>query len=204
MELDFALVGLLVSGPKSGYDLKKLLAQSESLHWSGNNNQVYAALVSLHRRGLAEREVHQPNEGPGKKVYAVTEAGREALREWLLGEVGLPQLRLPVLVHLLGAELLSDEELDGLLGRYEEDLRLKLAGMEELERRGRQPSFGDARQQLVWRAINDRPIAILRAEEDWVRQLRWAIANHRRKATQVHGRGTRAQAFRQEDQDRDD
>lgn len=182
MELHFALLGLLVSGPKSGYDLKKLLAESESLHWSGNNNQVYAALVALHREGLADREVHQPNEGPGKKVYTITPAGAERLREWLQSEVGLPQLRLPVLVHLLGAELLSGEELDAMLGRYEEHLRLNLAGLEELQRRGKRASFGDARQQLVWQAINDRPIAILRAEEDWVRQLRWALANAERKS----------------------
>ena len=181
MELEFALLGLLVSGPKSGYDMKKLLAESDSLHWSGNNNQVYSALVSLHREGLAERELHQPNEGPGKKVYSITPAGREALRGWLLGAVGLPQVRLPVLAHLLGAELLSSEELDAMLGAYEEELRLKIAGLEEMERRGHRPSFGDARQQLVWRAINDRPIALHRAEEDWVRQLRWALANHDRK-----------------------
>lgn len=182
VDISFAILAFLAAGPRSGYDLKKLFVESESLHWSGNNNQIYAALVKIHREGLAEVEFQQPGEGPARKLYSITPAGIEALKAWLSSEPGLPQIRFPILVHLMAADLLSETELERLLGDYEEHIRLKLAGLEELQRRENGPSFGSDRQRLIWRAINDRPIGIYRAEEEWVRNLRWAVANIERRA----------------------
>ncbi len=176
MTIELAILAVLTGGPRSGYDLKKLFTESESLHWSGNNNQVYKALVSLHSTGLAEREVLQPFEGPGKKMYTITEKGRAALRAWLAGEPELPHLQFPILAMLIAGDLLSDVELDDLLGRYAHELRLKILGLEELERRGSGPSFGSPRQRVLWQAINSRALALHRSEEEWVRNVRWAAA----------------------------
>jgi hypothetical protein len=63
-----------------------------------------------------------------------------------------------------------------MLGEYEELLRHKLLGVEELQRRGKSPSFGSERQRYLWQRINDRTIALYRAEEDWVRETRWMLA----------------------------
>jgi DNA-binding PadR family transcriptional regulator len=174
--ISYAVLGFLTAGPRSGYDLKKLFAESDSLHWSGNNNQIYAALVELHREGFAGRTLEQPEEGPAKKVYSITPAGESALREWLLSEPELPQYRMPVLARLMAADLASGEDLDRMLGEYEELLRHKLLGVEELQRRGKSPSFGSERQRYLWQRINDRTIALYRAEEDWVRETRWMLA----------------------------
>lgn len=176
MTIDFAILAVLTGGPRSGYDLKKLFTESESLHWSGNNNQVYRALVGLHGAGLAEREVLQPFEGPGKKMYTITDKGRAALRNWLAGEPELPHLQFPILAMLIAGDLLSDAELDELLGRYAHELRMKVLGLEELERRGSGASFGSARQRVLWQAINSRALAFHRSEEEWVRNVRWAAA----------------------------
>lgn len=176
MSIAFAILGLLTAGPRSGYDLKKLFVESESLHWSGNNNQIYKALVELHRDGLATREIEQPDEGPSRKLYSITETGRDALRKWLESEPELPDIRLPILSMLISADLLSADELDRLLGRYAEALRLRILGMEELERRGKVPSFGSERQRAIWHAINQRALDVHRAEEEWVRNLRWNVA----------------------------
>ncbi len=174
--ISYAILAFLSTGPRSGYDLKKLFAESDSLHWSGNNNQIYTALVELHREGLADREVEQPEDGPAKKVYTLTATGRGSLRAWLLSAPDLPVYRLPILVQLMGADLLSGAEVDHLLDGYEEALRLKVMGMEELQRRGKGPAFGSARQRYIWQRINDRTMALYRAEEDWVRETRWMLA----------------------------
>ncbi|MEO8540797.1 MAG: PadR family transcriptional regulator [bacterium] len=176
MTIDFAILAMLTGGPRSGYDLKKLFTESESLHWSGNNNQVYGALVGLHSAGLADREVLQPFEGPGKKLYTITDKGRTALRDWLAGEAELPHMKFPILAMLAAGDLLSAEELDDLFARYAHGLRLKVLGLEELERRGSGPSFGSPRQRILWQAINARALALHRSEEEWVRNVRWAAA----------------------------
>jgi DNA-binding PadR family transcriptional regulator len=137
--------------------LKKLFAESESLPWSGNNNQVYRSLVELHRTGMTDQEVQQPAEGPARKLYTLTPAGRVALRDWLTSELELPAFRSPIFARLIGSDLLTDDELDALLSRYDEELRLKLAGLEELQRRGRRTEMGSERQRLIWQRIHDRP-----------------------------------------------
>lgn len=185
MTIDLAILAVLTGGPRSGYDLKKLFTESESLHWSGNNNQVYKALVALHAAGLAEREVLQPFEGPAKKMYTISEKGRTALRHWLAGEPELPHMEFPVLAMLIAGDLLSDAELDDLLGRYAHELRMKILGLEELERRGAGTSFGSARQRVLWQAINSRALTLLRSEEEWVRNVRWAAARAAKEEAQV-------------------
>jgi DNA-binding PadR family transcriptional regulator len=176
MSIEFAILGFLTGGPLSGYDLKKRFSETEGLHWSGNNNQVYKALLGLSRQGQATVEIQQPAEGPARKLYSITAEGRQALRDWLLTEPELPQFRLPILVHLMSSDLLSAEELDGLIGRYAEEVRLKILGMEELQRRGKGPSFGTERQVALWQVINRRPIGLLCAEEEWLHELRWVLS----------------------------
>ncbi|RPI32756.1 MAG: DUF4180 domain-containing protein, partial [Chloroflexota bacterium] len=41
MDIKFAILGYLSWRPFSGYDLKKLFADSAAFYWSGNNNQIY-------------------------------------------------------------------------------------------------------------------------------------------------------------------
>lgn len=175
MSISYAILGFLLDGPRSGYDLKKLFAASESLHWSGNNNQIYAALVQLHRDGLATLEVQQPAEGPARKVYSITGQGKQALRTWLQSEPDLPQLRIPILTRLIAADLLSAGELDAMLASYAEALRVEILGLEELSRRGTGPSFGTARQRYLWQRIHERSAAFYREEAAWVQVTRQTL-----------------------------
>ena len=46
MSIEYAILGLLSWKPFSGYDLKKIIAESEVYYWSGNNNQIYNSLVA--------------------------------------------------------------------------------------------------------------------------------------------------------------
>ena len=47
MTINYTILGLLESGDRSGYDLKKVMQELDFLPWSGNNNQIYKALVYL-------------------------------------------------------------------------------------------------------------------------------------------------------------
>jgi DNA-binding PadR family transcriptional regulator len=172
MSVEFVVLGFLLGGPLSGYDLKKLLSASESLPWSGNNNQVYTALVQLHRDGLVSKETQERELGPVRKVYTITPQGKQALKTWLTSGTELSEFKMPILTRLMSADLLSDGELDELLGAYAEELRLKVISLEELERREAGPSFGSSRQRYLWQVINQRPLELFRAEADWLANLR--------------------------------
>lgn len=83
-----ALLGLLGAGPSYGYDLKhdydRLFGARKQLAFG----QVYATLARLLRDGKIEPADDSATDdhgaGPDRKKYAITDAGREATREWIL------------------------------------------------------------------------------------------------------------------------
>ncbi len=112
--------------PSSGYDLKKAMTDSSILYWSGNNNQIYTTLVQLHREGLVDCAVELQESLPAKKVYSITVAGRDQLRNWVMSSPEPPELRNIFLIQLSWADQLSKAELDDLLERYAEEIRVQL------------------------------------------------------------------------------
>lgn len=172
MNIATAVLGLLLGGPLSGYDLKKLFAATPGLHWSGNNNQIYPALVQLHRAGLAAKQTVPSAVGPARSLYTITEQGRQALLAQTLSRPDPTEFRAPILVRLAAADLLSWEELDRLLSAYDQALCLQILALDELARRGSGPSFGSDRQRRVWQAIHAHRATLYRAERDWLEALR--------------------------------
>ena len=78
----FAMLGLLSLGPKTGYELRKLSEESIQHFWRESYGQIYPSLKELERRGWATRRVEESKGRPDRQVYALTEAGEEALRAW--------------------------------------------------------------------------------------------------------------------------
>lgn len=172
MSFDNAILGFLHDAPRSGYDLKKAFAESDLLYWSGNNNQVYTALLRLEKAGLVRSEIHVSESGPMRKEYSVTEAGRTALEDWVATRPELPQVRSPFLIQLTWGDELSPELLDTLLLRYERELRGYVALIHEKGRRQAERGEGSSRQQVLRRAIADRWVDIYQDEMEWVHNLR--------------------------------
>jgi DNA-binding PadR family transcriptional regulator len=84
-----ALLGLLEQRPRHGYELhdafEAVVGGEEN--WDLKPAQVYATLARLAKRGLIAEEALAQDGGPEKRIYAVTPAGRDALRRWLFEPV---------------------------------------------------------------------------------------------------------------------
>jgi DNA-binding PadR family transcriptional regulator len=80
MSLRHGLLGLLASGPASGYDLLKVFDQSLAFVWPATQSQLYGELNRLADDGLIEVS----KEGPrGRKDYSITPRGRAELERWI-------------------------------------------------------------------------------------------------------------------------
>jgi PadR family transcriptional regulator, regulatory protein AphA len=78
-----ALLGLLRKGEMSGYDLRKLVERSVGYYWTPAKTQIYTSLPRLVEAGLATRRTIRQTERPDKHLYAITDAGRAAVSEWV-------------------------------------------------------------------------------------------------------------------------
>ena len=131
MSLEHVILGFLEVGPKTGYDLKKRFDRSVAGFWPADQSRIYRTLAKLSERGLVSREVVTQSDRPDRKVYHITDEGREELHRWL-GECepGSPP-RNGWLVQLFFSGLLSDEEAIRLLESKKARILDRLASFPE-------------------------------------------------------------------------
>jgi len=79
----FAILGMLTSGPRSGYDLKKDFEEQISHFWNESIGQIYPALARLKEEKLVSVTVKRQAGRPERKVYRITRKGEKAFRQWL-------------------------------------------------------------------------------------------------------------------------
>ena len=83
---EWAVLGLIAERPRHGFALRRALSPGEEIGrvWSLPGPLVYRALTTLRAKGLAQVVgAERSDVGPQRTLVTATEAGREALREWL-------------------------------------------------------------------------------------------------------------------------
>jgi len=77
MDTDQIILGLLMSGPKSGYKIKNITGKL-LMAYNLSLNQIYPALRKLEAGGLVRKDVVYQTGKPNMHVYSLTERGRES------------------------------------------------------------------------------------------------------------------------------
>ena len=157
MSVGLTLLGLLQSGPRHGYDLKRAyderFGHDRPLHYG----QVYSTLARLLKNGLVEVE-SEPGDGPDRKRYAITSAGVSDVAAWL-GEPEKPEpyLQSTLYAKVVLALLTGRQATEVLDTQRAEHLRI----MRDLTRR---KSEGDLADQLIC----DHALFHLEADLRWL------------------------------------
>jgi DNA-binding PadR family transcriptional regulator len=132
-DTEFAVLGLLTLGERSGYELDKLARRSIGYFWRPAKSKIYAILPRLVERGMATSTSVAQERRPDKQLYAITPAGEQALRGWLDdATVDLSESRKLLLTLFFGGH--ADPET--LRRQVQERKRLaevKLAELEAIE-----------------------------------------------------------------------
>jgi len=108
------ILGLLSLGPRSGYEIKATVDRSTRYFWAASYGQIYPELRRLERDGLIDGE-DAPNGARPRRVYRLTDPGRVALEEWLLGREVTVEHRDESLLRLFFADALPHEVALGLI-----------------------------------------------------------------------------------------
>jgi PadR family transcriptional regulator AphA len=131
MSLEYAILGFLEVGPKTGYDLKQRFDRSVSGFWSADQSRIYRTLNKLRERGWVTQEIVAQEDRPDRKPYSITGVGRDAFYRWMQDCQPGPLARNAFLVQLFFAGLLSDEEAIRLLEAKRERVLAVLASFPE-------------------------------------------------------------------------
>ena len=78
------VLGMLKMGPAHGYDLRKRVHSELGPAWRVASSQLYGWLRRLEDEGYVVSAPKDAPDAPPRRVYALTPAGEERFREWLL------------------------------------------------------------------------------------------------------------------------
>lgn len=174
-ERHLLLLGLLMAQRQHGYSINEFIERNLGRVSGMKRATAYALLEKLERDGLARMEtVETVGNYPPRKVYAITDAGREAffaLLQQLL--VDTEQGSSAAEIALMFVDWLERERVVELLKERAQRLR----GLADQLRA--MPSHKDA--PGVDFAV-ERKIALLEAEEAWLRQLIARLASPEKTA----------------------
>ncbi len=133
MDVKTVCLGMLTDGKASGYDLKKNFESTFGHFFAAGYGSIYPALSSLANQGLVNCECI-PQEGkPDRKVYEITDAGRDYLLEALDNPAPCHKIRSEFLATMCFAHLMTDEQVERVLDNRLEEVDQYLAMFDEIE-----------------------------------------------------------------------
>jgi DNA-binding PadR family transcriptional regulator len=123
--LGLAVLAYLVEGAKHPYEVGRLLREhGDARSIKFNPGSLYTVFGQLAKAGLiVERETVREGQRPERTVYALTDAGRAELYDWMGDLVQVPKHEYPSFVAALSLiAVLPPEEVAALLARRAEAL----------------------------------------------------------------------------------
>ena len=132
---EFAVLGLLTGGERSGYDLKKAAEAGIGYVWTAAKSQVYAVLPRLVEGGYATAKHVRQERLPDKQLYRITKRGEDAFRAWLEEPVDYYSSRSPFLLKVFFGGKMKDGALADHVRRKRAAAVDDLAEYREIEKR---------------------------------------------------------------------
>jgi PadR family transcriptional regulator AphA len=80
---EYALMGVLMSGPKHGYEILQLLETGLGPAWSVSTSQLYVLLKRLEKDGLVSSTLQTQDTRPSKRVFSLMPTAENKFLNWL-------------------------------------------------------------------------------------------------------------------------
>lgn len=115
-EIDLMILGVLHRGPAHGYQIKKRIADIFGQQYPYlSDSAVYPRLIQFNKEGVVRSRIEVQYNAPNKRVYELTDAGLERIKELaatpvkVKREIGYGDLE-NLVVHVIFFGLISKEE----------------------------------------------------------------------------------------------
>lgn len=156
------ILGLLTQQPMSGYDIKRFLKGLSWLVDSPSFGSIYPILRSLREDGMVIME-EVPRQGkPPRKIYTITQTGRQALREWVDLPVASTASLKTFVMRLILADNLSHAALITHLQQRRSQVAAQMVALKQVA--DEMDGTVDSGQRLTF----DYGLALAAAELTWL------------------------------------
>lgn len=165
----YAILGMLMEKPRSGYDIIHMMTESTSHFWQESDASIYPMLKKLESDGM----VKSRSEFVGKRernIIEITNSGKQEFLEWMTIPAEPGTIRDEFLLKLFfGANVSKDTML--------KQLNEKLDKLQETKKRFRQieseilPTVSDSYpHKIFWELALKNGLASAMAEINWIKE----------------------------------
>ncbi|MBT8486289.1 MAG: PadR family transcriptional regulator [Phycisphaerales bacterium] len=170
----FAVLGMLVAGPRSGYDLKQAFDEQIRHFWSESLGQIYPTLHRLRDEKLVSARTQRRPGRPERTVYTITARGRAAFEAWLTEPAAPSTVRNELLLKIFFGTEMSPEHVLEHIERHEASQR-ELRDLYTLFAREIDERPATAERRLYWKLALSSGRHINRARLAWCREAKAMI-----------------------------
>lgn len=131
MALKHALLAALLDGEASGYQLAKRFDASVANFWQALPQQLYGELRRLDTQGLVRGRTVRQKGRPDRRVYTISKAGRQALREFAAEPTKPGAIKEDLAVKVYAAAVVDTDDLTTALSNRSLESQAKLDRYEQ-------------------------------------------------------------------------
>jgi DNA-binding PadR family transcriptional regulator len=95
----YAILGMLLDGPATGYEIKSLMGRSTVYFWRESDSTIYPMLKVLAKEERVLSKIVYVGKRK-KEIFSITEVGREEFKAWLESPTALETPRNEFLLKL--------------------------------------------------------------------------------------------------------
>lgn len=161
----YAILGVLLEGPTTGYEIKSLMGRSTAYFWRESDSTIYPMLKVLAKEGKVLSKIVYVGKKK-KEVFSITKTGRAEFKAWLGSPTGSETPRNEFLLKLF---FVTDHQ--EMVRLFQERLEKAEKTYEEYRKiEDRLEKLGDYPQKAI-RLISLRyGIAQLKLEIKWLKE----------------------------------
>ncbi|MGO3792722.1 MAG: PadR family transcriptional regulator [Enterococcus gilvus] len=149
--ISYVVLAMLIRSPLTGYELKRFL----NLFWEAHHSQIYPTLKELRKQELIE--IIDIPDGK-RKIYDITPAGKELVKEWVFTKSHAPSQKDEFLAKVFTISALDRDTSKFLIMERKQyfheqvnDYSKVLASLDDLDEEERRKNFG--RELILERKI---------------------------------------------------
>ncbi len=171
MSLPHVILTVLIHRDATGYDITKEFSNAVGHFWKASHQQVYRELNKLAEINAVTCRL-EPQEGkPDKKVYSITDIGKQNLFEWFLLPSKHATDRDEISAKLLACNIFEPSPMIEHMQNLVNESRHQLNFFRDLEKNKYQNSNGLAREARLERLTLRRNILQKEAWLGWAEEV---------------------------------
>lgn len=161
----YAILGILLDGPSSGYDIKALMQRSTVYFWRESDSTIYPMLKVLAREGKVLSEITYVGKKK-KEIFSITEAGQIEFRKWFKSSTNEEIPRNEFLLKLFFSSNQND-----VVRLFQERIEKVERILEEYSKiEGRLENWADSAQRNIRLKALEYGIIQLKCEVRWLKK----------------------------------